>query len=560
MSQSAEEPSTDVAFRPFPAFALIWGITTLVHQLAFTFWVESWQGWTLVFSAIAVIVRPGCVMRFAVLVGAALLNLWHKLPFVPNHILFEGLVHLMMLIALVEFFRQRGNCAVLREAWPGWRRHLPLIAVAAILKWAYFTLPFVPQGYALGAPTTLFVAFAVGRMAFRGPEVRGGDDLLARFAPVFRVAVVVVYVWSVVQKLNHDFLDPEVSCATKLHEDIAAYFGGLIPTGVGPSLVAIWGSLAFELGIPLLLVFRRTRLLGFVAAIGFHLWLAIHPAAGIYSFSALVMAFLALFLPSTWGREFQRAWNAQLRWLGRGDPERGRRRARRLPVIGFFIALFIQAGLYMSMARDYETFLIANRVGFFAFLTWGCWIGGCYLVAGWRARREDRALPHGPRRTLAWVVLAPVVLNGVIPWIGLRTQTSFSMYSNLRSEGDGNHLFLERIDLFDYQRDMVEVVESQPDILAPGDRPKGISQFANRQFDYEGTWFLPWFEFRRLVSQRSGDFRVVYVRDGETRTLGREDGAIFGNEAAFEPIPLPLQKLLWFRRLRSLEGPMVCTH
>ena len=78
MTTSAVSDRTE--YRPFAAFALIWAISTLIHQLAFTFWTESWEGWVLVLSAIAVIYRPDCVLRFAIHAIASLLQLWDKLP------------------------------------------------------------------------------------------------------------------------------------------------------------------------------------------------------------------------------------------------------------------------------------------------------------------------------------------------------------------------------------------------------------------------------------------------------------------------------------------------
>src|SRR5690606_6530458 len=101
-------------------------------------------------------------------------------------------------------------------------------------------------------------------------------------------------------------------------------------------------SLVFEFGIPVLLCFPRTRYLGFFAAIGFHLWLSIHPAAGIFSFSSLILAVLVLFLPMSWGQQMQAFWDAQARWIGRGDLVKGRRLGRTLIVVAFFVTLITQ--------------------------------------------------------------------------------------------------------------------------------------------------------------------------------------------------------------------------
>lgn len=544
-------------FRPFPTFSLIWGITTLVHQLAFTFWMESWQGWVLVLAAVAVIRQPDCVLRFAALVVAALLHLWQKLPFVPNHMLYEGMLHLIMLLGFGGFLAQGTGRSELARAWAGWKNRLLLVGIAAAAKLLYFELPALPQGYLFGAITTLFLCYAIGRLLFRAPTVSGGDAYLGKVAPVLRAAVAIMYVWAGTQKLNWDYFDPAVSCATKLHVEIASYFGGLVPTGSWTHVTVAVVSLILEFGIPLLLFIPRTRYLGFVCAVLFHLWLSIHPAAGIFSFTSLILAILVLFIPMEMGRELQTLWNRQLRRLGGGEIERGRRRARTLAITAFFVTLAIQATLYLTIARSYEVFHTANRVGFFAFFAWGLWIGACYLIAGWKAEMAKAPLPHRASPGLAWIGLIPVILNGVWPWVGGRTQTSFSMYSNLRSEAAGNHMFLRRADVFDLQNDMVEVLTSAPDILGPSHRPRGIQQFAN-----PGHRLLPWFEFRRLVSEMDGDFEVSYARAGTTgeHSLGRKEGVPHGDPAAFEPLPLLARKFLWFRRLDSLDEPMVCTH
>ncbi len=494
-------------------------------------------------------------MRFTVLVIASLLNLWHKLPFVPNHILFEGMLHVMMLIGLAGFFLRRVGRDAFAESGRIWKSKLILLFVAAAVKTAYFAVPAIPKGYYLGAPTTLFLLFALWRLLFHKERVKSGEVFFHNIAPVLRLALFFTYFWAAIQKLNHDYLNTEVSCAAKLHTEIAEYFGGLVPTETWALHCAIYGSFLFEIGIPILLYIPKTRFFGFLAAVWFHLWLAIHPAAGIFSFSSLVLALLFLFLPVTWGQQLQRVWNIQLRWLGRGDIERGRRIAKRIVVSGFFVTLMAQASLYLLIERSYEVFHTANRVGCIAFFVWGFWIGSCYLIAGLKGKIFNSRLPNRFHWNWACLGLILVIANGIYPWIGGRTQTSFSMYSNLRSEGPGNHVFLKRIDLLPYQSDMVEVLESEPNIFAPGNRPRGIQQFANL-----GHTIIPYFEFRRLLSEMEGDVSVSYRRGGEEFLLSRKDGIIVGDTEAFEPLPLLKRKFLWFRRLATLDGPMECTH
>ena len=128
------------------------------------------------------------------------------------------------------------------------------------------------------------------------------------------------------------------------------------------------------------------------------------------------------------------------------------------------------------------------------------------------------------------------------------------MFSNLRTEFAPNHLFLQRIDLFPYQQEMIEVLDSTPNLLAAPDHPTGIEQFAN-----PGR-IMPLFELRRLLSRGTHDI-VVRIRqqDGSIKTIFRHAGRT-NDAAAFQAPSLWERKLLWFRRHDSWAGPMFCTH
>ncbi|MEM9017543.1 MAG: hypothetical protein AAGC68_11060, partial [Verrucomicrobiota bacterium] len=134
-------------YRPFTTFSFVWGASTLVHQLAFTFWTESWQGWMLVAAAIGVLLRPSCVLRFVLLVLAALVNLWNKLPFVPNHVLYEGMLHLIILLAAISFFWKGKGKEALKGKEGSWKKTLPFLLGGIAIKAIYFFLPEAVQGY-----------------------------------------------------------------------------------------------------------------------------------------------------------------------------------------------------------------------------------------------------------------------------------------------------------------------------------------------------------------------------------------------------------------------------
>jgi hypothetical protein len=99
---------------------------------------------------------------------------------------------------------------------------------------------------------------------------------------------------------------------------------------------------------------------------------------------------------------------------------------------------------------------------------------------------------------------------------------------------------------------MVELVESEPDILAVPARPRSVRYWANT-----GRKF-PRFELRRLLSETEGDVRVVYRQGGKRYEATRTNGVAAPAEL-FEPLPRYLYKSLWFRRHVSLIEPMHCT-
>ena len=539
----------------FPIFAIVWASATLIHQVAASFWMAGWAGWLLIVAAFGVIFEPRCLFRFTVLILASLLNLYQKLPFCPNHILLEGMLHVTMLLGLLQLTLS-GKFGGRSEILDRIRVRSSLLGGAAALKALYLFAPFVPKHPAIGVVTTFLLVFALCRYIFVDRPINGHGDLLVEsFSSVFRLALVALYLLAALQKLNWDFFDPAVSCAVVINEKIAA----LCPFPLFPTSflhASIWGTFFFYFAISLFLYIPKTRFFGFVLAIGFHLWLSVYPAFGVYSFSALVLAILVLFLPDASQPVLADFWRKILLRIGSGKVERGRSAVRWGIVIVTLGVLISQASCFLIIERSYAVFEIANLFGLAFFLAWGIWLSASFLVALWRSRRESPRMSHHPQPSLAWIGLAIVIFNGICPWIGLKTETTYSMYSNLRTEGEsrGNHFFLKRIDLFSYQTDMVELVSSEPDLLAIGPRPRTIQQFAN-----PGTIF-PWFELRRLVSEHEGDVSLVYTRSDKRFKAARTGGEISGDPELFKRHPWFARKFLWFRRHLSLEGPMHCTH
>ncbi len=100
--------------------------------------------------------------------------------------------------------------------------------------------------------------------------------------------------------------------------------------------------------------------------------------------------------------------------------------------------------------------------------------GGIVVVLG-----VARAGPDGyPSRSLRLrhpifaVGMLVLVVNSLSPYVGLKTESSFTMFSNLHTEGGRwNHLFIpEAVRIFPYQDDLVRIVASNDRALEASTR------------------------------------------------------------------------------------------
>jgi hypothetical protein len=341
-------------------------------------------------------------------------------------------------------------------------------------------------------------------------RARGGGgmerSLANTFAPAARWCLLLLYTISGFHKLNADFFDPVVSCASVLYQGLRAGVPGLPDWPVmGPISIAL--TIFVELGLPVLLLVPRTRRIGACIAIVFHVTMAL---AGYPRFSAAGIALLVFFLP-------------------------------RLPLPGVAVRTAAVA-ILLAVSR----LAPAHRSTLFLWVTLG--LCGVLLVLTLVPSRtvsgEGRAMPLRP--TLP-AILGPalILLSGVGPYVGLGTHRALGMYSNLRTEGGrSNHFLLPAsLQIFSYQRDLVQVLRSSAPLLA--------------QLADQGK-VIPWIELRaRLteVTPRSGPgVSVTYLRGGKRYDVGSaSDDSLLAL-----PVSRFHRKFLRYRAA-ELAGPRRCT-
>ena len=400
--------------------------------------------------------------------------------------------------------------------------------------------------------TTAFVALVVLTARISSDREASVSATVARAAPALRWILLAVYFWGVFHKLNRDFLDPQLSCGVELYTALRRDYLPWLPDGGGPRAFAMYGTLIVETAIPLLLIFRRSRAFGILLGVGFHFFLGFVPYSVYYNFSSMLFVLYFLFATPGWfetglRRLEQRRATA---WIARAWAAH---RRRPWVVVVAIAAFCVASALGDSAQRDTWRFLPR--------IPWTLYGGGLLLVfaANFGRTPNPSELEHARRfvrfRGAPWVayVLAGLYwLNGASPYLGLKTETSLAMYSNLRTEaGRSNHyLVAEPLDLFGWQNDIVHVRKTADPKLRGQTR---------------GGFALTWFEFRDRVARTPGQ-AISYEREqipaGGGEAAKAERGVLDDSKSDprfREPEPMWRRKLVYFRPV-DMRDRQRCLH
>jgi hypothetical protein len=463
-------------------FAFLWAAFTFFHQSKWTWWTRTPIESLQTAAAIFVIFRPSSLSAFLALVCLQLADLLYTLPNISNHSIFALFVNLTVVLAALVH-------------------------------------------------------------VFKRPDVRLEKAALLRlFAPAARVEVLILYCYVFLHKLNVDFLSTTVSCAVDhtLHLSglVARLFGyGFFPNSELARILVIGSTLTIEGVIPVLLAFRKTRIAGVGLGIAFHYLLGLN----IYhDFSGMIFALYLLFLPSNFAERAVDWWKgirSRLRevmppLLGSGAMPSG--------LWGTFIIICI-------LLAAGNTWRMLHPIFLAIWVVYGLFLAISFLSIAYSERSRFYYAGRELRMEPALLVVPLLVLlNGFVPYLGLKTGNSFAMFSNLRTEGGkSNHLLIPAsLQIFDFQKDLVTIQSSTIEQL---------QQIAKR-----GT-AVPFFVLRDRVSFEAGraktNLQVAFTRNAVQRTV---TNAELDPELSL-PYPWPLRKFLIFREVDLIQR-QICRH
>lgn len=411
--------------------------------------------------------------------------------------------------------------AVLAALAPGSARRFA-VALVATLAVTLPRLPDVPNHFVFEALVD------VGMLVVLAPAVFRGGPPTARVMAIVRPALVALYGWATVHKLNTDFLNPEVSCATRFVDALRAAIWQ-VPAATLVHASVPWLTLFVEAVIPIGLVVRRLRWIAVLVGGAFHLLLIPYANSGVYSFSAAMFAAYCAFLPPRWTAAVSRVGALS-------SDTRGSTRARLLVTVACVLAATALAASghprWVARVGRASVFVAAAVV----------WVAVSRAALRFRRDGGPSALPEGAP---AAVVLALVVANGSLPYFGVKTEGAFAMFSNLRTEMNGNHLFLPTWNLGFGQGPFVYVESASEPAVAEEITAPGV--------------LVPRYELQRRLAEVDRPVRVTYLDERGVRHVIDEAAGIGLDDPARQVPSWLARKIVRFRPFEP-SGPMSCRH
>jgi hypothetical protein len=463
----------------FELFTVAWSLATLFHMANHRSFSNSLINFLLTCACIIVIVKPSSKTRFFILVFLQLCEVFIKMPNVTNHWIFTAFVNLTILQAYV-----------------------------------YLTLK---------------------QKSFRFTK----DDLIKTFTNAVRVELLILYFYVVFHKLNAGFFIPESSCATDFFVSQNSF--GLLPSNRSLLVMNVYLTIGIEILIPVLLCFRKARNWGVLLGLLFHGVIAYNPTNGFYDFSSMLFGTYILFINPNFSDYVFRLFK-KIKFNLKKKSELN----YNFSYIKFMLSVFLSCVLF-----SFLYFMTLTRSGdnYFRDILWTAYcLFFIFLFIAWMVKSRKLKLtklqpPLGLPKGSFLLFPILVLINGFSPYLGLKTESSFAMFSNLRTEGNiSNHYLVPATtQVFDFQKDLVEIISSTD--------PELSKLAAKKQL-------MVYFSFKNHVAFFKPE-RVEYLRNAQHFTYVKNISET--HSGLDQRSPFWQRKFLSFRTISKFD-PQPCNH
>ena len=266
-----------------------------------------------------------------------------------------------------------------------------------------------------------------------------------------KLILVCMYFFGIYHKLNTDFFNPAVSCAVELYKPIVSIIGQ--EDNINLYWIPIYSTVFVETIAIIGLLFKRYCKFGLSVSIPFHIIIGFTGYAFYMDFSTIVLAMYALNIND---ESLERLKNFYFKvfksyWL---------KKTISLIPIFFALAIYIYVAVLCKGICSYKSFM-----PIFALYSVPIFLILIFSKNIHQMRWEKSS--SGPLYLIPFVFF----LNGLSPYLGLKTEGSISMYSNLYVEGrKTNHFFHGVVPGFwNYSDEVITIINSNDNRLKKGE-------------------------------------------------------------------------------------------
>lgn len=318
-----------------------------------------------------------------------------------------------------------------------------------------------------------------------------------------RGAAIVLYFYVGFHKINSGFLDPEISCATWYHQRFSDYYLGIENVYEVYSLwflqMSAWAVIVLELAAVILLLIPRTWVLGLLLAFPIHFYVSFTAFA---DFSSMMHAIMLLFLPMAFWERIQQNQSIQKMFF------RAYTAYHAVILLLFIVPTFIMFGFFFHKEHEiYELLGITHwMVPQGIFYNIGVLI--LALTCLYILIRPNNIMFAAQRsewqfKTYHLIFPALLLMWGFLPYLGLSSRLSFTMFSNLVTHQNyQNHYLINtshtKLMNWEEEKLYIENVEGYRRV--------------NKQRTYLNQRYIPEIQLRRIATHgRERDFNPKEV-------------------------------------------------
>lgn len=335
-----------------------------------------------------------------------------------------------------------------------------------------------------------------------------------------KLILVFMYFFGIYHKLNTDFFNPNISCAVELSRPIASILGQEDNTTL--NWIPIYLTFFVETIAIIGLLFQRYRKLGLAVSIPFHIIIAFTGYAFYMDFSTIVLAMYSLNINDESLGRIKCFYKKSVRpyWL---------KKTTSLLPVGFALTLFIYVTMICQGVCSYRSFM-----PIFAFYSIPI---SFILIFSRNVKREGW---NESKSGILFLIPIAFFLNGLSPYLGLKTESSIAMYSNLYVEGRRTNHLLHGVlpGFWDYSDEVITVIDSNNQQLREGE------SFVRYDFD------------RRLSNLQNVEVTVQSNLKSTPQQISTNEGKW---KNTYDEAPWLMKKYLIFKPIDN-KRPKVCDH